>query len=53
LDVNAIAQGLYSLATLSDTANEYSARGLLRARQFSWPRSAEKTLAVLRDAAGA
>jgi glycosyltransferase involved in cell wall biosynthesis len=51
LDVNAIAAGLLRLATDSALTKEYAALGLLRARQFCWRRSAEKTLAVLRDAA--
>jgi glycosyltransferase involved in cell wall biosynthesis len=51
LDVNAIAKGLLRLANEPALTMENAARGLVRARQFSWRRSAEKTLAVLRDAA--
>jgi glycosyltransferase involved in cell wall biosynthesis len=53
LDVNAIAKGLLRLANEPALAMENAARGLLRARQFSWRRSAEKTLSVLRDAEAA
>jgi glycosyltransferase involved in cell wall biosynthesis len=53
LDVNAIAKGLLRLTTEPALTTEYAARSLIRARQFSWRRSAEKTLSVLHDAATA
>jgi glycosyltransferase involved in cell wall biosynthesis len=52
LDVQAIARGLVKLLTEPDFAEELAGRGLQRARQFSWDRTAELTLGALRDAGG-
>ena len=51
LDVNEIAQGLIRLLTDSDVAAALSERGLKRAKQFSWERTAALTLKVLREVA--
>lgn len=51
LDVNEIAQGLIRLLTDSAIAADLRERGLKRAKQFSWERTAALTLKVLREAA--
>lgn len=50
-DTAALAQGLHRLITDEELRGELKARGLERAAQFSWPRCAHETLAVLKTAA--
>jgi glycosyltransferase involved in cell wall biosynthesis len=50
-DVAALADALVRSAVDQQLRAELRARGLERARQFSWQRAAEQTLAVLRAAA--
>jgi len=50
LDVQAIADGLRTLMHNSDLRVALRQRGLLRAREFSWPETARKTGDVLRKA---
>jgi alpha-1,3-rhamnosyl/mannosyltransferase len=52
-DVSAIAAGLTRLWRDDDLRADLRARGLLRAREFSWDRTARLTLDVYRDALGA
>jgi glycosyltransferase involved in cell wall biosynthesis len=52
-DVGAIVTGMRRVLEDPALADELRRRGLRRAREFSWTRSAEKTLAVYRDVGGA
>jgi glycosyltransferase involved in cell wall biosynthesis len=51
LDVDEIARGLIRLLTDPALATDLMERGLRRAKQFSWERTAALTLKVLREAA--
>jgi glycosyltransferase involved in cell wall biosynthesis len=51
-DEREIEGGLVRLATEPRLREELGARGLARARQFTWERTARETLAVLERAAG-
>ena len=51
-DADAIAAGLLRLARDAEWRRELSARGLARARRFSWVRTAREMLAVYARAAG-
>jgi glycosyltransferase involved in cell wall biosynthesis len=48
--VDALREGLYNLAVHESLRETLAAAGLARARQFSWQRAAEATLAVYREA---
>ena len=48
-DVDSIVDGMRRVLDDPALAAELSRRGLIRAREFSWERSVEKTLAVYRD----
>ncbi len=50
LDTDAIADGLRRLADDSELRSELGRRGMARAADFTWERSARETLAVLRAA---
>jgi glycosyltransferase involved in cell wall biosynthesis len=50
LDVDAIADGLRTLADDSELRQGLGERGLARAAYFTWRRAATETLALLRDA---
>jgi glycosyltransferase involved in cell wall biosynthesis len=52
LDVAAIAAALAQALSDADLRAELHARGLARARLFSWERTARETLAVYREAVG-
>ena len=52
-DVEALAAALVKLATSADQRRELSARGLVRAQQFSWARTAKEMLALYGRVAGA
>ena len=53
LNVEAIADGLVRLLTDPRLRADYAARGLARARAFSWERAARETISVLEGAASA
>jgi glycosyltransferase involved in cell wall biosynthesis len=48
-NVDALREGLYTLAVQGTRREALRLAGLSRARQFSWRRSAEATLAVYRE----
>jgi glycosyltransferase involved in cell wall biosynthesis len=48
-DVEAIAEGIKSLIEDTTLRAQLRAKGLDRARSFSWDSTAERTLAVLKD----
>lgn len=50
-DVNGLARALYVTARDEQRKNEMRTRGLARAKQFSWARLAEQTIAVYERAA--
>ena len=50
LDVEAIAHGIWLLASDAGTRLLLRERGLLRARQFSWETAAERTLRIYEEA---
>jgi glycosyltransferase involved in cell wall biosynthesis len=52
-DVDALAAALVTLATNADRRGELSARGRVRARQFSWARTAKEMLALYARVIGA
>jgi len=52
LDVAAMAATIAQALGDADLRAELRARGLARARLFSWERTARETLAVYREAAG-
>ena len=51
-DAEAWAQALAEVLSDPERARDLAARGAVRARDFSWRRAAERTLAVWSDAAG-
>ncbi|HUE87354.1 MAG TPA: glycosyltransferase family 1 protein [Vicinamibacterales bacterium] len=51
-DVDALTGALVKLATSVDRRRELSARGIARAQQFSWTRTAKEMLALYRRVAG-
>jgi glycosyltransferase involved in cell wall biosynthesis len=51
-DVEAIATAMQRVLDDPDLAAELRARGLERARQFSWDRTARETLAIYERVAG-
>jgi glycosyltransferase involved in cell wall biosynthesis len=51
-DVEALAAGLNRLLTDAPLRRELRDRGLVHARQFSWPRTAQETARVYRCALG-
>jgi glycosyltransferase involved in cell wall biosynthesis len=51
LDENALANAIADVIENRAIARELRAKGLTRARQFSWQRAAEETLAVYRSVA--
>jgi glycosyltransferase involved in cell wall biosynthesis len=50
-DVEALAQALYVLARDANARDTWRERGLARAKQFSWARMADQTVAVYERAA--
>ena len=52
LSVDSIAEGMRRLASDGALREQLRQRGLARARDFTWERAANETLAVLREAAG-
>src|SRR5262249_33545297 len=49
-DVDALREGMYTLAVHAPLRAELRAAGLVRARAFSWEHTAEATIAVYREA---
>lgn len=49
MDENSIAQGLFDVLSNEETRREMIARGLERAKRFSWDASAEKLMNVYRE----
>lgn len=49
-DIGAIAQGLWQLATTPSLRADLAARGVMRAAQFTWERTARETIAVYQAA---
>jgi glycosyltransferase involved in cell wall biosynthesis len=52
-DVDALTEALVTLASDADLRHELSQRGLRRAREFSWSRSAREVLAIYARVVGA
>ena len=52
-DVDALADAMHRVLTDRDLREDLRARGLARARQFTWERTARETLAVYREVCGA
>ncbi len=51
-DVEGLAEAMYRVLTDADLREELRARGLERARQFTWERTARETVAVYREVLG-
>jgi len=52
-DVDALAEAMQRVLADRDLREDLRARGLARARQFTWERTARETLAVYREVCGA
>ncbi|MGH2457598.1 MAG: glycosyltransferase family 4 protein, partial [Chloroflexota bacterium] len=52
LDVDAIAEAIHRVLIDRDLAENLRARGLARAKRFTWERTASETLAVYHEVLG-